>query len=194
MELRDTTRAVIAQVEQTTGFSVVILPEADMPVLSTVNMASSTRPAHLIRFRPSVAEQADYFVTFQCGFILRHYENAPEDRRRCGPTENGQYSVDKLLRRSPANALPSASLLQLRDQLLASLITHLRSVPVGMRVDRWVVEQCPALAEPQQVAVHHQLQENMSVFSSPARKSIPSQIFDATVAISAVFVAFWGGR
>jgi len=194
MELRDTTRAVLAHVEQTTGFSVVVLAEPDMPVLSTVNMASTARPGHLIRFRPAVGDQVDYFVTFQCGFILRHYESAPEDRRQCAVTESGRYSMDKLLRTSPAKTLPAASLLRFRDQLLASLLTHLRSVPIGMRVDRWIAEQYPALAEQQRAAIHFQVQQNMSLFSSPSRTTIPARVFDATLAINAAFVAFWAER
>jgi hypothetical protein len=194
MELRETTRALLAQVEQITGFSVVVVSEADMPVLSTVSMASSSRPGHLIRFHPSVAEQVDYFVTFQCGFILRYYDSAPENRRQCGPTESGKYDVDKLLRSSPAKALSSADLMRFRDQLLRSLVTHLRSVPIGMRVDRWIAQQYPALVESQRTAIHRQLQQNMSLFDSPARKSIPAMIVDTSMAISAAFAAFWADR
>jgi len=194
MELRETTRAVLAQVEQITGFSVVVISEAEMAVLSTVSMASPARPSHLIRYHPTIAEQVDYFVTFQCGFILRHYDCAPEDRRQCGPTESGKYNVDKLLRNSPAKSLSSADLLRFRDHLLKSLVTHLRSVPVGMRVDRWIAQEHPVLAEPQRTAIHHQLQQNMSLFDSPARKSIPAFIVDASMAISAAFAEFWSER
>ncbi len=194
MELRETTREVLAEVEQITGFSVVVVSEADMPVLSTASMASASRPGHVIRYHPSVAEQVDYFVTFQCGFVLRHYDNAPEDRRQCGPTESGRYNVDKLLRNSPAKSLSSADLLRFRDHLLKSLITHLRSVPVGMRVDRWIAKQYPVLVEPQRIAIHHQLQQNMSLFDSPARKSMPAGIVDSSMAISAAFAEFWAER
>jgi len=191
MELRDTTREVLAQVEQITGFSVVVVAEADMPVLSTVSMASSARPGHVIRYHPSVTEQVDYFVTFQCGFILRHYDNPPENRRQCGPTESGKYNVDKLLRNSPAKSLSSADLLRFRDHLLKSLVTHLRSVPIGMRVDQWIAHEYPVLIEPQRTAIRHQLRQNMSLFDSPARRSVPPRIVDASMAISSAFAELW---
>jgi hypothetical protein len=194
MELRETTREVLAQVEQITGFPAVVVSEADMPVLSTASMASSVRPGHVIRYHPSVAEQVDYFVTFQCGFILRHYDCAPEDRRQCGPTESGLYSVEKLLRNSPAKSLSSADLLRFRDQLLKSLVTHLRSVPIGMRVDRWIAQDHSVLAEAQRTAIERQLQQNMSLFDSPARKSIPPKIVADSMAISSAFAEFWAER
>lgn len=123
MELRETTRTVLAQVEKITGFSAVVVAEGDMPVLSTVSMASPARPSHVIRYHPSIAEQVDYFVTFQCGFVLRHYDVPPEDRRQCGPTESGKYNVDKLLRNSPAKSLSSTDLLRFAVFWMAICLT-----------------------------------------------------------------------
>lgn len=194
MELRETTRKVLAQVEQITGFPVAVVTEADMPVLSTVSMASSARPGHVIRYHPSIAEQVDYFVTFQCGFVLRHYEIPPEDRRQCSPTESGKFNVDKLLRNSPAKSLAAADLLRFRDHLLKSLVTHLRSVPIGMRVDRWIAQDYSVLAESQRTAIERQLQQNISFFDSPARKSIPQKIVEGSMAISSAFAEFWADR
>jgi hypothetical protein len=55
VNLRDTTRDLIAQVEQQTGFMVEVFPDAALATMSTVIMAGRhTLPAHVIRYNLSL--------------------------------------------------------------------------------------------------------------------------------------------
>ena len=54
MNLRDTTRDLIAQVEQQTGFMVEVVLDPALATMSTVIMAGRrTLPAHVIRYNLS---------------------------------------------------------------------------------------------------------------------------------------------
>lgn len=54
MNLRDTTRDLIAQVEQQTGYMVEVVPDPMLATMSTVIMAGRrTLPAHVIRYNPA---------------------------------------------------------------------------------------------------------------------------------------------
>lgn len=54
MNLRDTTRDLIAQVEQQTGFMIEVVPDPALATMSTVTMAGRrTLPAHVIRYNLS---------------------------------------------------------------------------------------------------------------------------------------------
>lgn len=54
MNLRDTTRDLIAQVEQQTGFMVEAVPDPVLATMFTVIMAGRrTLPAHVIRYNRS---------------------------------------------------------------------------------------------------------------------------------------------
>ena len=150
MELREQTREVIARTEQITGCQVVVTPDTSLHVLSVVNMADTDRPAHVIRFRPSAAAQVDYHVVYQCGTILRLFENAPDARFRFAVSEHGQYHVLSLLKKSAVSKrLPMQQLYAVRDQLLNGLLVHLRSVPLGMRVDDWILRDYEVLGDMQ---------------------------------------------
>jgi hypothetical protein len=60
MELRETTRRLIAQVEQATGFPVAMTQDASLHVMSTVQMAAPNRPGHVVRIHPKAPAGVDY--------------------------------------------------------------------------------------------------------------------------------------
>lgn len=89
----------------------------------------------------------------------------------------------------PPHALPKLCQI-LRDGLLH----HLRSIPVGMRVDRWLATEFPALTELQKASIQRQVQDSAITLAPKHRQASPPKIFDATQAISAAFALFWAGR
>lgn len=81
MNLRDTTRDLIAQVEQQTGFMVEVVPEPALATISTVIMAGRrTLPAHVIRYNPVDEHILDRLIYIQCGIVLGFFANPPETR------------------------------------------------------------------------------------------------------------------
>jgi len=195
VELRETTRRLIAQVEQATGFPVAVTQDASLHVISTVLMAVPNRPGHVIRIHPKAPAGVDYYATYYCHMIQRFFENPPEERFVFGVGKQGRQQVCKLLARSPiAKLVNEAQMPGICEQMLHGLMTNLRSVPVGLRVDNWILVEHPDLVEMQKNAAQRQLKENLGSTSDTVRASIPPQIYDATMTINAAYAQFWAGK
>jgi hypothetical protein len=193
VDLRETTRSIIAEVKAKTGCDVVVQPDESLTTLSGIRMARGDLSAHVIRIHPSAADAVDYHVVHHCGLILRLFENPPEDRVDVSPSDEGAKSAEKALKATAlAKVLPPSELGKLRSQLLIGLITHLRSVPVGMRVDRWIAQDHPELVHVQKQAIVRQLRDNAASLAGHIRKSMPTPIVQPTLAISAALALFWG--
>lgn len=195
MELREATHKLIAEVEHQTGCSVVITPDATLTTLSGIIMASPERPGHLIRIHPNAPAGADYYAIYYCRMILRLYENAPDERLILGYEEKGRYRVRKLIQRTTVGKLLDAAALNgVCERLIGGLLTHLRSVPVGLRLDNWIFAERPELAEMQKDAIQAQLQDNSRSVGQNVRNMVPAEVFDATMAINAAFAQFWAEK
>ena len=195
MELRETTRNLMAEVEQATGSLVVVNQDASLTTISTVLMVTPDRPGHIIRIHPKAPAGVDYYVAYYCQTILRLYENPPEERFIFGVGDKGRYQVRKLLDRSPiAKRVDAVGLTVMCERLLTGLMTHLRSIPIGMRVDNWIFTKLPELAEMQKNAIQPQLQENMASASEKFRRMVPAEVYNATMAINAAFAQFWADK
>ena len=94
-----------------------------------------------------------------------------------------------MLRSLPPHAKP-----QLVQMLRDGLLSHLRSIPLGMRVDRWIATEFPELWDLQRTSVMRQLQDATATLAPQHRQTTPKFIYDATQTISAAFAAFWAER
>jgi len=195
MALREITRDVTSKVEAASGYPVHVREEPSLGTLSKVKMATEAVPAHVISWNPSSNRAPDYHIVWQCGFILRLHQNPPEERYSFGTSDHGRSEVEWLLG-GPKGIVSKLGLdkAQLRDQIYNGLMTHLRSVPMGMRVDQWIIQEYPELSDLQQEVVDKQLQQNLSVLNSEIKRTFPKKILDSTVAISSAFAEFWAGQ
>jgi hypothetical protein len=159
VELRETTRNLMAQVEQATGCPVVVTQEVNLHAPSTVLMAAPDRPGHIICIHPKAPAGVDYYIAYYCRMIQRFFENPPEERFIFGYGDKGRYQVRKLLERTAlAKRLGEAAVLTMSEQLITGLMTHLRSTPLGLRVDNWIFTEHPELVEMQKNSIEPQLQ------------------------------------
>lgn len=197
MSLNETTRQVLRLVEERSGLPVHVEPDPNLPgtLLATVTMARGRVPLHRVVYRPNSATPPDYLICKQAGFILRLFATPPESRKDFAGTAAANVAVERLVKEHPvAQMLPPAALPQFVQMLRDGLLQHLRSIPVGMRVDRWLASEFPELKELQRQAVQQQLQDAVLTLAPQHRQSTPRLIFDATQGISAAFAAFWSQR
>jgi hypothetical protein len=195
VELRDATRKLMAETEQATGCPVVVTVDAALTTMSGVLMAESNRPGHIVRIHPKAPAAVDYYIVYYCGMIQRFFENPPEERFLFGVGDKGRYQFRKLLERMPTfKRLGEAAISAMCEQLLNGIMTHLRSIPLGLRLDKWIFNEHPELVEIQRNAIHPQLQENARSTSDKFRGVCPPQVFDATMAINAAFAQFWAEK
>ena len=153
MELRDATRKLMTETEQATGCQVVVTVDSTLTTMSGVLMATSDRPGHIIRIHPKAPAGVDYYVAYYCGMIQRFFENPPEERFLFGVGDKGRYQFRKLLERMPIiKRLGEAAILAMSKQLLNGLMTHLRSIPLGLRLDNWLFKEHSEFVEMQRIA------------------------------------------
>lgn len=197
MSLSDITQQVLQLVEARSGIHVHVEADPSLPgtTLATVVMARGKLALHRVSYRPDSSSAPDYLICQQAGFILRVFDAPPERRFDFAVSPEAHAAVERLVKSHPvAKVVPPQALPQLCQILGSGLLSHLRSIPVGMRVDRWLATDFPALAELQKASVLRQLQDSVATLAPQHRQASPQKIFDATQAISAAFASFWALR
>ncbi|MEQ2005174.1 MAG: hypothetical protein ABMA26_00130 [Limisphaerales bacterium] len=197
MSLSEITQTVLRLVETRSGIPVHVEPDPSLPgtILARVVMARGALALHRVSYRPDSSAPPDYLICAQAGFILRLFDTPPDKRFDFAASPVGDAAVEHLVKAHPVGkALPPQALPQLCQILRDGLLNHLRSIPLGMRVDRWLATEFPALAELQQASVLRQLQDSITTLAPKHRQVSPPKIYDASQAISAAFAAFWAAR
>lgn len=197
MNLSETTRTVLRLVETRSGIPVHVEADSSLPgtTLAKVVMARGALALHRVTYRPDSSSPPDYLICQQAGFILRLFNTPPEKRFDFAASPEGTAAVERLVKVHPVmRSLPAKALPQLCQMLRDGLLKHLRSIPLAMRVDRWLASEFPALAELQKASILRQLQDSLATLAPEHRQVSPQKIYDATQAISAAFSAFWAAR
>lgn len=197
MSLNETTQKVLRLVEARSGIPVHVEPDPSLPgtLLAKVVMARGRLALHRVLYRPDSSSPPDYLICAQAGFILRLFDTPPENRFDFAASAEGDAAVERLVKAHPVGkALPPNALPQLCQMLRDGLLHHLLSIPLGMRVDRWLATEFPALAELQKESILRQAQDSIATLAPQHSRVSPQKIYDATEAISAAFSVFWAGR
>ena len=193
MALSLATQTILKLVEEKTGRPVEVLADPSIRVLAKVKMVKGTAPAHLITYNPT-KRGVDYIIAYESGFILRLYENPPEARFEFAGSESGRKAVRRALfekKQIKRMGLPDTAVRQLADQMFDGLMTQLRSLPIGIRIDRWLWDAHPELREMQKESIMRQQQDNVQTLGPQIRETSPSEVFFANVAMNLAFAIFF---
>lgn len=175
--LRAATKGILARVEERTGKSIQFMRDEELKVLATLQMARHGAGFHVLRYSPS-GEPLDYLIAYQAGYVLRLFENEPSKRFDFAPKTDAGKDVAALvaptLSLSPDDreALPKFS-----DVVAHWALMTLRSLPIGMRIDRWIADEYPELKELQRDSIAAQQQQNMAVMAfKMAKLTVPTNL------------------
>ena len=193
MTLSRDTQQIINQVEELTGKPVQLLPDPALATFASIKIAGYNMPAHFLSYRPDVPG-LDYSIAFQCEFALRIFQNPPDARFEFLGKEEGRQSVHKALA-GPNGILkeynlPVAAVKTVTDQLFDGLMTQLRSLPIGMRVDASLRDNYPALSTQQEQSFAAQQAQAAQGLSPQVRKMSPPTVFSANAAMNAAYALF----
>ena len=195
MTLREVTRTVIKLVEDVSGCSVVVSEDASVKTLVASHIARGANRIHTISYNPSIVKEPDYLICYQCGFILRLFGIPSADRVDLAGTAEGRQVVHRLVSAPDGPGkklkLSSESISALRDQLFDGLMTQLRSIPIGFRVDAWIMREYPELAQLQREMAMRQIKENLAALSPEIKKIAPTKVYQSNITMSAAFAEFW---
>ena len=129
---------------------------------------------------------------------LRMFECPPEKRFLIASAPEGDRALESILRSPDGIAqkyrLGEAQLDSFKSQLLNGLITHLRSVPIGLRVSEKLTLDYPDLLELEVKHVEKELEIARQTRSANVKAMIPAEIYNPTQYINAAYAIFWAGR
>jgi hypothetical protein len=194
MTLEQATQDVLRAVEEATGRPVVVQPDPSLgTLLAKLTMAPGPAPAHLVAFNP-LAGAVDYVICFQCGFLLRMFKVPEAERFSLGGSWRGRKETETLIGdhlRKKGMTYPKEIRSRMVEQFFGGIIQQLRSVPIGLRVDSWLQECYPDLAEQQKKAIDRQLNDNATSLRPDVRQIAPAKVLEANVGMNAAFALFW---
>jgi hypothetical protein len=178
------TKEIIQWTERLTGKPVHMEEDRSLSVISHIQIARGAAPMHKLRYRPTPNGTPDYFICFQCGFIIRLYENPPEQRYDFEGSPDAPARMASLLTGNPAAS-------QMKDRLLGGLMTQLRSMPIGMRIDDWLFRDYLELRLQQVAAAKAQLRDNARALAPEVKRQVPKPVFMANAAMNSAFALYW---
>lgn len=195
MPLKPVTREFLALVQRETGYPVKLVEEPELPTRARVQIARGNVPAHLVQYRPARDDSVDYLICYQCGFVLRLFETSPAERFDLIGTEAGRAEVQRLVTRPDSGLakydLSSAQRTQMASAFYDGLLTHLRSIPIGLRVAEWLHENYPELREGQRATVLKEIADAKGTLQPQVRDMTPDRVYAVTQAINAAYGTYW---
>ncbi len=199
MKLREITKQQIALLEEKSGCPVHVMENARLSTMSEIKIARGNLAAHILSYKPGLkTESPDYAIIFQCALAIRLFDCPPDDRKLIGISPSGSESLEAILIRpngiAEKHQLSDANLDSFINQLLHGLITHLRSVPLGLRISEKLSLDYPELLDLESTQVEKELHLNKESLTESIREVMPQEVFDPTQSINAAFAAFWAGR
>jgi hypothetical protein len=180
------TQQIIAEVERHSGRPVHVEEDSSLKTLAQVTPARGVSPAHFFRYQPG-NPAADYLVAYQLGFVARLFSCPPDHRFDLISTpEEDQVAIAELGLTGLTEPLTTF--------LRSSLLTQLRTCPVGIRLDRWIRDRFPGLQPAQHLAAKQQLLQNEASLNPDLRNRFPKALVDINTAMNAAFALFWASE
>lgn len=175
--------------EELSGKPVVIEADARLPNLARIQIASATRPVHVLSYNPAAAPELPYLVCFQCELAKRALKAAPDERFNVASTDETYRLVEKLVREQ--KAVPDNMITTYSQMITDGLGTQLRSMPIGIRVDRALHRDHPRLRDLQRTAAERSMKENVGCLHPTIRAQAPDLILHATASMNTAFALAW---
>lgn len=194
--LRQTTLDLLDLVRTVSGYPVLVEANPGLETTAVLRMARGSQATHIIEYSPTLAAEPDYYVAVQCGQVLRFFAPPLADRMDLAYSAPGMVAVREMVQRDVAGRIGGAGpevVESFAARLYDGLMRQLRSVPVELRVEQWILETYQEFAAVQRSAVVRQLEENAQSLSPSIRSMTPSRVFKANVAMNAAAAQFWAG-
>jgi hypothetical protein len=193
MGLSPESQEILKQVEETSGLPVDIVADDSLQVFAKVTMATRGAKSHVLRINP-YRRGPDYVIAYECGFILRLYGVPPAERFEFAASDTGRREVTRMLEGPDGLArkrgLPARAVPQFTTILYDGIVTQLRSMPIGMRIDRWIYDTYPSLREGQASSLNEQQRTNVQVLTPQVRSMSPEKVYAANVSMNAAYALF----
>jgi len=182
-------QAALNALEELSGKPVILQEDARLPNLARIQIATAARPVHVLSYSPQATAELPYLVCFQCGLAKRSLLAAPDERFNVASTDATYRQVEKLVRRQ--KAIPDNMIATHSQIITDGLGTQLRSMPIGIRVDRSLFRDHPELRDQQRAAAQQSMKDNVGCLHPSIRAQAPDLFLRATAGMNAAFALAW---
>ncbi len=185
------TKELIAQVEQTTGFKVIIDTIDDISEDAQMISARPELPVHTIRVSKAKLPTAEYVVAIQCAMLLRIWSDPKRIPVFSPIPEKVRYLADRTASSKPISQLPAKLAQQTSVRFAEGLLNQLRSMSIEILTIRDCHAQCPDLHHMQADAVEAQLRRLSENFAPKVRSMAPEAVWRNNVSMSSAYALNW---
>jgi hypothetical protein len=175
--------------EQVGGKPVVLHENPTLPNPAKIHIASATEPVHVLTYNPTAALELPYFVCFQCAMAERALRSAADERFSVASTSETYSRVQKLVRQK--KTIPEQSVASYSQMITDGLGTQLRSMPIGIRIDRALYDNRPELRALQRTATERILKEHLKCLHPGVRGLAPELFLNASLGMNAAYAIAW---
>jgi len=175
--------------EKLGGKPVVLRENADLPNQARIHVAAENEPAHVLTYKPAASPELPYLVCFQCSLAERALRSARDERFNVASSPETYRQVQKLVRAK--QTIPEDMVATYSQMITDGLGVQLRSMPIGIRVDRVLYNAQPELRDMQRVIADRQLKESVGCLSPAIKEMAPELIFNASVGMNAALALDW---
>jgi hypothetical protein len=184
---------LVAAVEQTTGYKVVIDTVEGIGEDAQMITARPELPVHTIRVSKARLRHADYIVANQCAMILRLWSEPARIPVFSPIAGKVSYFSDRTANSKPLARQPVKVAQETATYFVQGLLHQVRSMPLEILTVRDCRELCPDLHDMQAEAAESQLRLLSDVLAPKIRSIAPDQIWRNNVSMNAAFALNWSG-
>ena len=184
---------LVATVEQTTGYKVVIDTVEGIGEDAQMISARPELPVHTIRVSKAKLHHADYIVANQCAMLLRIWAESARIPVFSPVAGKVSYFAGRTANSKPLSQLPVKVAQEVAMNLVQGLLHQVRSMPLEILTVRDCRELCPDLHDMQAEAVESQLRLLSHILAPRIRSIAPDQIWRNNVSMNAAFALNWSG-
>lgn len=194
LAIPEETRAILSYAKNITGKDFDFYADSNLQTWATVKPARNTMPVHIVRYNPKYADKLPYLLAHEAGHLIRMW-SAPLEQRKIpagGEAELKRWA-DMLYREMPREARlrsPKPLADKMISILQTGLMVQVTNTPADMRIERWLWEEHPALADYQTDALLGQIHENYRVLDNNIRAFSPPSVFKANNTMNAAYAYY----
>jgi hypothetical protein len=185
----DAQQRALNNLEKRSGKPVVLQEDTRLPNLAQIQIATATRPVHVLCYSSKAAAELPYLVCFQCELAERAVLAAADERFNVASTDATYWQVEHLVRNQ--KAIPEQMVPTYSQMIADGLGTQLRSMPIGIRVDRTLYRDNPELRKMQRAAAERSMRDNVVCLHPSIRAQAPDLFIRATAVMNAAYSSAW---
>jgi hypothetical protein len=193
LKLSKSTQDILLLVSDLTHKPFEFIHKPDLQTMAIVKMARVNMPSHIIYYQTTGSGIIDHLIAHECGHIFRMSSASPEDRKvpasdmECRRYANRQIESD-LERLS--NIMTYQQFNSNFGIWFEGIIKQVTSMPVDMRIEKWIYEKYPDLRKVQMISLDRQIRDNAQSLSKKVSQYAPKKIYEANNYMNYAFALF----